>query len=584
MPLRLLIGRLQGLHPWSRLMKKRIICIICVILYAFGFTAKAAGTAFADVPAGDWSEEAIAKAADLGIMGGYGSGIFGYGDTITRAEFTVMLPRLFHWSLVNPVTPTFKDNTDINSWYYKEIETAVANGAVDTGSSLFRPSDPITREEMAVMLVRALGYSALADSLKNVKTPFTDVTSNLTYIAMAYDFGIINGTTPTTFNPGSSATREQAAVMMTRLYDRFFSKIGWAHAFYAISSYVQKDMIPAFNAVSFGWSKLEIDGTGAPVLNTSSSNGNTASIPSGYQEVVQLAKKSGVPDNLNVYLSASKTINLSDGTITDPCSVILNNAENRTQAIAQITAELQHEKNYSGVTIDFEEMRGTQLKNNFNIFLQELRAITSQLGMTVYVCVPPVTSDGIYYDGYDYKTIGDYADKVILMAHDYEAKSLTTADMDAGFTMTPTSPIYEIYTALQAITDSTAGVQDKSKIALAISFGSVQWKLRDGKVLNTDALLPEPLSIYNRMLDPSSVINYSVKFQNPYITYHNSIDDTDNIIWYEDTRSVEAKMDLARMFGITGISFWRLGIIPAYGDSADRQLLYDVPTWLQSQK
>lgn len=44
------------------------------------------------------------------------------------------------------------------------------------------------------------------------------------------------------------------------------------------------------------------------------------------------------------------------------------------------------------------------------------------------------------------------------------------------------------------------------------------------------------------------------------------------------------QMDLARMFGVTGISFWRLGIIPVYADTADRLLYYDVPAWLASQK
>jgi spore germination protein YaaH len=158
------------------------------------------------------------------------------------------------------------------------------------------------------------------------------------------------------------------------------------------------------------------------------------------------------------------------------------------------------------------------------------------------------------------------------MAHDYAAKTLTAAEMNMGYTKTPVTPIYEIYTALQEITDTDTGVQDKSKIALAISFNNVQWKLRDGKVTRPAAYQPEPTAIYGRMLDPAAVLNYSDGYQNPYITYYNDTDSTDNIGWYEDTRSIGAKMDLARMFGITGISFWRLGIIPAYSDTADRQL------------
>lgn len=565
-------------------MKKRLICIILMLIFTFSFSAHAEGEGFIDVPEDSWAKEYIAEVAALGIMNGVGNGVFGYGKNMTRAEFATMLPRLFHWDLVNPDIPTFQDNADKNAWYYDDIETAVINGAVTTDSALFRPNDPITREEMAVMLVRALGYATLADSLRNVQLPFTDVMSNMPYVAMAYDFGIIKGTTPTTFNPIGSATREEAATMMIRLNDRFFSKIDWSHAFYAISSSKQKDLIPNFNAVSFGWSRLEFDPLGSPVLNTTSSNGNILSVPSGYQEVVQLCKNSGVSDNLNVYMSAAQKVTMPDGTTTDPCSVILNSPDMRAQTIEQIIAELQRENRYTGITIDFEEMRGTRLKNNFNLFLQELQSKTFTLGSHVYVCVSPVTSDGIYYDGYDYRTIGEYADKVILMAHDYAAKSLTVAEMNAGYTQTPLTPIYEIYTALKAITDATTGVQDKSKVALAISFNSIQWKLQNNKVIQAAAFLPDPALLYNRMLDPTSVMNYSVKYQNPYITYYNSTDNTDNIGWYEDIRSVDAKMDLSRMFGITGISFWRLGLIPAYADTADRQLFYDIPVWLTEQK
>nr|AIA84648.1 CAZy families GH18 protein [uncultured Heliobacterium sp.] len=40
-------------------------------------------------------------------------------------------------------------------------------------------------------------------------------------------------------------------------------------------------------------------------------------------------------------------------------------------------------------------------------------------------------------------------------------------------------------------------------------------------------------------------------------------------LWYEDAQSVADKLQLARMFGITGVSVWRLGAIPAYSDVPD---------------
>lgn len=53
--------------------------------------------------------------------------------------------------------------------------------------------------------------------------------------------------------------------------------------------------------------------------------------------------------------------------------------------------------------------------------------------------------------------------------------------------------------------------------------------------------------------------NYSY---NPYARYHDDSDNTDNVLWYEDARSIQAKLELARLFGIQGVSVWRLGTIP----------------------
>ena len=568
----------------QKIMKKKFISLMLVCLFAFTLLPKAAAAGFTDVPQESWAKSYISKAVDLGIIGGYGNGMFGYGDSVTRSQFAAMLVRLFHWPLVSPDQPTFKDNSNKTIWYYSAVETAVKNGAVTADSADFRPNDAITRQEMAVMLVRGLGYSTLAGTLKNVGLPFTDVTADRTSIGMAYDFGIINGTSPTTFNPSGSAKREEAAAMMIRLNDRYFSKLQWSHAFYAISSYGQKALLPDFNAVSFGWSRLEFDASGAPVLNTTATGDNPYSIPDGSQEVVQLTKSSGLKDNLSVFMSTAQQVKLPDGTTSDACTAVLTDAVRRSRAVTAITGALQKNGDYSGVTIDFEELYGDAMKNGLNLFLQELKGRLDQLGMSLYVCVHPVISDGHYYDGYDYKTIGTYADKVILMAHDYAAATLTAAEMSAGFTMTPGSPISEIYCALKAITNSATGVSDKSKIVLAVSLGSTEWEKKNGAVVNTAAFTPGPSLIYNRLIDPSATLNYSATYQDPYITYHSSSDNADYIIWYEDARSVDAKMDLAKMFGVNGISFWRLGLIPAYGDAGGRQIYYDIPAWLAGEK
>jgi len=561
-----------------------VFIINCISVNAMNTSLSASSNHFTDVPEGSWAESYITQAVSLGIIKGYSNEIFGFGDKITRAEFAALLVRLFGWEKVTPSKPTFADNSDESKWYYSDIETATAHGVVLRNQVNVRPEADITREEMAIMLVRSLGYDTLAADIQSTHMPFTDVTENKGVITLAYDFGIINGTTATTYNPKGLAMREETAAMIIRMYDKYSSKLQWLHDFYAISSYSQKSDISKLDSLSFGWSRLEYTVNGGPYLNTTSADSNEYSIPSGYSEVVQLAKNSNVPADLDVYMSTEQEVKLPDGTTSNACSEILLDATMRSKAVSEIVDELKRENNYSGVTIDFEGMKGAELKAGLSEFLKELRSEMDKMGLKIYVCVPPATSDGVYFDGYDYRIIGQYADKVILMAYDYQANSLTASLMDAGFTTTPLTPIDDVYFALEAITDSKNGVQDKSKIAMGISFGSVEWSLQNGKVINQNAYMPDTASIYKRLINPDTTLNYSQKYQNPYITFSDDNGKTNNIVWYEDERSISAKVELARMFGINSVSVWRLGLIPEYTDAPEREIYYNVMQYLLGQK
>jgi spore germination protein YaaH len=133
--------------------------------------------------------------------------------------------------------------------------------------------------------------------------------------------------------------------------------------------------------------------------------------------------------------------------------------------------------------------------------------------------------------------------------------------MDSGFNVTPLSPINEVYYALKAITDPVSGVEDAGKVLLQFSFDSAQWKLRDGRIINREPFHPAYEAVQNRVALGASR-QYSLKYESPFITFIDENDGTDNIVWYEDMRSVSAKLNLAAMFRVKGVSLWRLGLIP----------------------
>lgn len=197
-----------------------LILALCLSLSAL--PAQAASAGYSDIPAGHWSEESVTRATELGLFQGVGNGLFGRGQPITRAAFVTALVRLFGWEGAVPDSPSFTD-VETHRWFYAAVETALANGAVTAASRTFRPSDNITREEMAVMLVRALGYASLAGTASGYSSPFTDVTTNRGYITIAYDLGIVGGVGDGRFAPEATATREQAAAMLVRVYDRLYA-------------------------------------------------------------------------------------------------------------------------------------------------------------------------------------------------------------------------------------------------------------------------------------------------------------------------------------------------------------------------
>lgn len=497
---------------------------------------------YSDVPSEHWAISVINQAADAGIMQGRDNGEFGLGDTIKRCEFAAMLVRMMKWDKSTAQVSAFAD-ANTNDWFYADVNTLAERNVYS--ESTFRPNDNITRREMAVMLVKALGYDELAKSEKN--TVFGDVTTDAGYIAVAYNLGIINGKSETVFDPEGSALREEGAAMMMRMYNKYYSSLDELHGFYAISSWGQKEIAAQMDSVSFGWSRLQYTDDGKVHLNQTTEGGNDWYIPSGYEDALDYVMNGGASVNLAVTM-----------TDIEDCKAILLNEENRKEAISQLKDAVQI---YNGITVDFEGMKGTELKEGLNQFIKELKEALGN--KTLYVAVHPVLKNSSeYFDAYDYKTLGEYADKIILMAHDYAAYTLPDNLLNTDFIATPVTPFDEVYTALKAITDPVTGIQDNEKIVFAVSTASTTaWNTTDKKITDGKSIHPALDTVEKRLAQSNTEINYSEKYKNPY-AFYTTEDGQQILLWYEDSRSIEDKITLAKMFGINSLSIWRIGAIP----------------------
>lgn len=538
-------------------MRKRRICAaaLTAVLLLSAAPMSPQARAFSDT-SGHWAQADIDKAQSYGLMEGYPDGRFGIGVEITRAEFVTILCRMFDWEMISPTSPSYID-CGTGEWYYSAVETARAHDVMD-GAGAFRPLDYISREEMAVMLVRALGYDTLAQDLSSLSLPFTDVKNNAGYIAIAYDIGMIKGVAgpggQLKFLPTHSATREEAAAMLVRVYERYNSKVDWLHGFYAFSSYSQINLTADMDAVSVGWARLEYGADGAS-LNSTNTNGNDWVKPSDPTPATDYFTSHGVDYNLCVFGSATDSVTLADGSTTSTVAAVVNDSNARAQATSAL---VEAAGSYAGLTIDFEGLKGDTIKKNYVTFMEELRAALPK-NKTLNVCVQPDT----WYTGFDYRGLGEVCDKVILMAHDYQWTSVPASYVGTGNTDSPVTPFASVYEALRDITDPDTGVQDVSKIALAISFGTAGFHIdENGRLLETTIYHPGTDTLAGRLAQPDTVVTYSEKYRNPYAIYTNEEGERYKV-WYEDARSVADKLQLAKLFGITGVSLWRVGTIPA---------------------
>jgi hypothetical protein len=175
---------------------------------------------------GHWAQKDIEFLACKYVVRGITEKIFNPESPITRAEFTSMLIRALGVDEDGGIKQTFKD-VKPDTWYYGSIEAAFRTGIVrGISKDKFKPNEPITREQIAAMIIRALKISGYeleknTQEYQTVLGQFKDkdkiASWGLEDMAKAVRLGIIKGISFNQIAPGKNATRAQGAVMINRL-------------------------------------------------------------------------------------------------------------------------------------------------------------------------------------------------------------------------------------------------------------------------------------------------------------------------------------------------------------------------------
>jgi Tol biopolymer transport system component len=184
---------------------------------------------FADI-AGHWAKRDTDVLISRHIVDGITQDRFAPEQPLTRAQFTKLLVGMLLGGEVpaaagtaSGAVPPFRD-VPADAWHYAYITEAKRRGLVEGGvDGSFRPDDPLTREELAVLVGRALGLDA-ATAAGSPQPGFADGADiagwAAPYVEAARAAGLIDGVDGDRFAPQGYATRAQGAVLIVRAMER----------------------------------------------------------------------------------------------------------------------------------------------------------------------------------------------------------------------------------------------------------------------------------------------------------------------------------------------------------------------------
>lgn len=170
---------------------------------------------FTDLGQAEWAREKINALLKKGVVAKSEDGKFYPSHPITRAEFTKLAVEALN--ITGDAQNSFAD-VGADGWFSPYINRGVAAGIIFGDGENFRPNENIKRQDIAVILNRALDYKGIKPENTGEKMIFSDKSTISDYaenaVELLYQYGIINGNENNEFLPFNSAARSEAAVMI----------------------------------------------------------------------------------------------------------------------------------------------------------------------------------------------------------------------------------------------------------------------------------------------------------------------------------------------------------------------------------
>lgn len=295
------------------------------------------------------------------------------------------------------------------------------------------------------------------------------------------------------------------------------------YAFPNISMDVLRKTLPYLTYLSIFSYQVKPDGSLTPIND---------------QALVEAAKAARVAP-----LMVITNLSAEGGFSSDLARTILTNRDIQETLMDNAIANIRS-KGYTGLDVDFEYIY-PENREDYNNFLRYARSRLQPLGYTLTTALAPKISaeqKGLLYEAHDYPVHGALTNHVILMTYEW------------GYTYSPpmaVAPVNEI----RRVLNYAVSAIPRAKILMGIPNYGYDWTLPF--VQGTAARTVGNVQAVELARDRGVAIQYDTTAQSPFFNYYDS-NRKQHEVWFEDARSIQAKLELVDRYDLGGVSYWTI--------------------------
>ena len=231
------------------------------------------------------------------------------------------------------------------------------------------------------------------------------------------------------------------------------------------------------------------------------------------------------------------------GFSTDRASRLFSDPQLQTTVLNAL-AQTMREKGYVGVDMDFEYIAPADAQG-YQDFLRRAVEVMRPQGFTVSADLASKTSagqQGLLYEAHDYPAIGSIVDRVLLMTYEW------------GYTYGPPMAVAPLNQVRDVVRYAVSEIPP-AKIFMGVPNYGYDWTLpyeqgvsRAENIGNQGAVL--------RAARYGAEIGFDETARSPYFEYYAG--GRKHVVWFEDVRSVQGKLELSDEYGLLGVAYWNI--------------------------